>query len=118
MAEDISAIDQVLFDNGFNERTIALEIESGGGWVIGDPIIGYALTQRDGDLLDLTRLGVHPDYQGKGFGAALLETVLKGNPKVFLTVRKDNKPAVSLYRHHGFRIVGEHHEASAWLMIG
>jgi ribosomal protein S18 acetylase RimI-like enzyme len=117
MAEEISALDEALFDNGFNERTIRREIESGGGWVIGDPIVGYALTQRDRDLLDLTRLGVAPDTQGKGFGSKLLQAVIEQHPKVFLTVKKNNRVAIRLYQRHGFRIIGQHSDAPAWLMI-
>jgi RimJ/RimL family protein N-acetyltransferase len=53
-------------------------------------------------------INVHPDYQGKGIGRHLIETLLtwaKNNgriEKVFLNVFATNQKAIQLYKHFGF----------------
>ena len=52
-------------------------------------------------------LFVHPDYRGAGVGTALLRTLLgrgrsAGVERVWLSVERTNRPAVSLYRAAGF----------------
>jgi len=62
-------------------------------------------------------VNVHPDYQAKGIGRALVETLLnwaKGNSqieKVFLNVLATNSNAIKLYKDLGFTEEGRHVKA-------
>lgn len=57
-------------------------------------------------------IGVHPDFQGKGIGRSLFESLLKqakGNPsiaRVELLTRASNKKAIKLYESLGFKQEG------------
>lgn len=108
--DDIDAIafmEILLFpENCFNERTIANELSIGHAWVSGNPAIAYVIARVDHDLVDVMRLGVHPDFQSRGHGAELLAKTLALAPMAMLTVRKDNPRAIQFYRRFGFEIVG------------
>jgi [ribosomal protein S18]-alanine N-acetyltransferase len=102
-------------DNSLGEGLLRRELEIGFGWVIGTPAYAYALVRADGPLIDLTRIGVLPAWQGNGLGPALLEKVLSLGKETMLTVRKDNRRALKIYMAHGFQIVS-HHPTDAWVM--
>lgn len=60
----------------------------------------------------LARLGVLPDCQGRGYGKAMLCSMLhvaraQGYDAVRLLVGADNTPAIHLYEETGFIAVGE-----------
>lgn len=71
-------------------------------------VVGYAgftVYRRDGYL---DRLAVHKDFQGRGFGAALLVEALSamvgaGARQIRLTTQEDNRRSRALYERHGFR---------------
>ena len=70
-------------------------------------VVGFALLAnkrvfRHLDVTDLAYLVVHPDFQGKGIGSALLQKVKEMSPAVILEVSYDNSDAERLYRRHGF----------------
>lgn len=106
----------LLFENAFNERTVRIEIESGECLVLGEPLAGYALVRRVKGITDITRLAVHPKYQGQGFGTRLLLEALRVPGPHMLTVRKDNRKAIHLYKKHSFKIVADLPDAPAWIM--
>lgn len=82
----------------------------------GDPTIGYLLSRWTDVVVDITRLGVVPEAQGNGVGRRLLDAVLLAADRpVMLTVKKDNRRALRLYRSRAFVIVGE--IKSSWLML-
>jgi ribosomal protein S18 acetylase RimI-like enzyme len=116
-AAELADLESILFDNALGEKILEGEIARGKGWVLGDPIQGYILTVVDRDLVDITRLGIHPEAQGKGLGGLLLAKVLEEAPKVVLTVKKDNIRALRLYHKHGFEVVGHLSGAAAWIML-
>jgi ribosomal protein S18 acetylase RimI-like enzyme len=66
-------------------------------------------------LLDITRLGVVPLARRQRVGNALLERALEDSRDVILTVRKDNTPALLLYRRHGFTVVSQT-AGESWVM--
>lgn len=71
--------------------------------------IGLSVIIDEGYILNVA---VHPDYQGKGIGKALVKTVddfaIENNLAfVTLEVRPSNEKAVSLYESFGFTKVGE-----------
>lgn len=78
-------------------------------------LIGYAvfsILMDEGELLSMT---IHPDAQGKGCGAALLNHVLEEikDAKVetfFLEVRSTHDAAIHLYQKLGFTQIGTRKE--------
>src|SRR3954469_14324475 len=70
------------------------------------PDRGFALVRRwDDDTLHVLLLAVHPDHQGHGLGARLLQAVFAaaGGRTVTLNVASDNPNAVKLYEGVGMR---------------
>jgi ribosomal protein S18 acetylase RimI-like enzyme len=119
---ELLALEAVLFDNSMNEGMLLRELRAGEGFVltqaIGHPgtILGYILTRDDGNVLDITRLGVCKEAQNLGFGTKLLQHVLQKNRPTILTVRKDNRRAVRLYKRHGFVVTGHFIAECAWVL--
>jgi ribosomal protein S18 acetylase RimI-like enzyme len=117
-ADYLAALEIAVFpENAFNERTLAGELALGFGWMITQEQqpVAYALVRDDGDLLDLIRLGVDPNHQGKGLGLSLLNEVLKIRRRAILTVRTSNSKALRLYSRNGFKIVGQ--LSDSWVML-
>lgn len=72
--------------------------------------VGHAMAQRDGAEIILYSLYVHPEWQRKGIGSALLDAVIAGHPKakaIRLEVLKDNAAAIAWYQTKGFESYGE-----------
>jgi ribosomal-protein-alanine N-acetyltransferase len=73
-------------------------------------IVGYAglaADPRPGGHADIQTIAVIPDHRGTGLGRRLLHALLERANEgavatVFLEVRADNQPAISLYRSEGF----------------
>ena len=71
-------------------------------------ILLASLLAPEGELL---RIGVHPSYRKRGFGAQLMEKFLfkareHACTDLFLEVRADNTAAIGLYRRFGFEDSG------------
>ena len=79
---------------------------------IDDKLIGYAGIARLGRIrpfeYEIHTIGVDPVYQGQGIGRRLVSQILElaSGSAVFLEVRTDNVPAISLYESFGFVNVG------------
>ena len=76
----------------------------------GEPTAGFTLSRGAADEEELLLIAVHPDYRGRGIGAHLMTRFVasaraRGAERLFLEMREGN-PAESLYRRHGFAIVG------------
>lgn len=75
-------------------------------------LVGYAgiarLGRRAPYEYEVHTIGVDPDYRGRGIGRAMLEDLLRfaDGGVVFLEVRTDNVPAITLYESVGFVTVG------------
>lgn len=70
--------------------------------------------------VELISLWVAPFARGHGIGDRLVDVVVhwaqkQGSPKVFLSVRADNQPAIDLYRRRGFTDGGPNPDAPAGL---
>lgn len=66
-----------------------------------DEITGFAALYDN----SLAALFVHPDYQGRGQGSALLKHAMAFDRKALtLTVYKANQPAIDFYTAHGFEV--------------
>lgn len=111
----IISLEAALFDNPMSERMLHHELTRGRGWIYGE-YLGYVLVRFDSGLLDITRLGVRPDRQGRGIGKTLLDRALLGVPDALLTVKKDNVVALKLYAKYGFRVVAHLSSAGAFVL--
>ena len=87
------------------------------GFVAGDP------RSSDGTAW-ISTIGVDPRYQRRGVGRALLracEAQIK-LPRMKLTVRVSNQPAISLYEQEGYRMVdlwrGYYNDGEDGLVMG
>lgn len=110
-AAAIAELEIELFpENCFNERTIAREIDAGGGLVIydNDQLMAYLLVRWDWEIIDITRVGVRPSHQGQGLGKKLIvSTISSSNLDVILCVQRHNTRAQQLYQDLGFHIIGQ-----------
>lgn len=75
------------------------------------PLIGISCLWRVLDEAHITILGVHPQYQGRGLGQALLVSLLQTahhhqSARATLEVRASNTAAVALYKKLGFQTAG------------
>lgn len=79
---------------------------SEGGW----RAIGYCGTMVVADTADVQTIGVLPEYEGHGFGRAMLEQMHErarelGAERILLEVRADNPRAQRLYERNGYRAI-------------
>lgn len=71
---------------------------------------GVLLTWLVADEIHVLSIAVRAEHRGRAIGRALLEHAFvdlksKGARKVFLEVKRDNAPAIALYRKLGFSIL-------------
>jgi diamine N-acetyltransferase len=83
-----------------------------GWWVVevNGNLAGFAHASLLDNHCKLDKLYVHPDYQHRGFGAALLKHVRSfaighGKHRLILQVNLHNALALSAYRKYGFSII-------------
>jgi ribosomal-protein-alanine N-acetyltransferase len=83
------------------------------GWVAeqDDAIGGFIVIRRIHHEVEILNLAVARNERRKGIGSKLLQTAMehaiKGRAlRTYLEVRMTNDAALSLYRRHGFRVVG------------
>lgn len=93
------------------ESSIAIENR---GIVLRDgngTMIGYFIALDIVDEMELLKIAVGKEFQGKGYGRILMDKVLElarllEMESVFLEVRESNVPAIGLYKATGFKTVG------------
>lgn len=91
------------------------KVLNGGGAIFlamdGDKVVGTAGIAKDtGQVYELVKMAVDPEYQGKGISKTLLNECLslaksKGAKKIYLWSNSQLKTALSLYEKNGFRHV-------------
>ena len=114
----VLAIETASFPNPWSENTFRGEIQNG---PISEPlvavhrpdgrVIGYVITWRIRDDVQVNNIAVHPDFRGRGVGETMMKFVMgrmrrAGAAFVSLEVRVSNVPAQNLYRKLGFEILG------------
>lgn len=72
--------------------------------------IGYCGTMVVADTADVQTIGVLPEYEGHGFGRAMLEQMHErareqSAERILLEVRADNPRAQRLYERNGYRAI-------------
>lgn len=80
--------------------------------VVGDRIVAYEWCELYGQHAHLTRLAVHPDYQGQGIGAQLLhkaivDSLTAGANLITLNTQESNYRSRGLYERFGFVDTGQ-----------
>ena len=68
---------------------------------------------KDPDAIEVERIYVLKDHQGKGLGRQLLDFALataksKGKSRLWLGVWEHNPSAIQFYTHYGMEVFGEH----------
>ena len=127
-AERVAEIEQVLFagENPWSRAVFVAEFAQPYTFYVGafdadtgdahqeGTLMGYAglamLGPRDDPEFEVHTIGVDPAYQGRGLGRILMDQLvhtadLMDGP-MFLEVRTDNTPALSLYESYGFFTLG------------
>jgi ribosomal protein S18 acetylase RimI-like enzyme len=90
------------------------DLESGipalGAW-LGQRLAGSVRGRPDGDRMEVARLSVAPDLQGRGIGRRLLAAIESAAPRavrtVWLVTGARSDASLALYRAAGYRVVGE-----------
>ncbi|MBP2322538.1 ribosomal-protein-alanine N-acetyltransferase [Kibdelosporangium banguiense] len=113
-------LEKILFpgEDPWSVQAFQFELENGnfylGAHVEPAGLVGYAGMSELGSPghmeCEIHTIGVDPGFQGQGIGRAMLVALLDRadtmNAPVFLEVRTDNVPAISLYKKHGFEQIG------------
>lgn len=76
-----------------------------------DRVIGYAGLQFDGEVADISTIGVAPEAQRLGLGSMLMDALhdharILGAHSVFLDVAVNNDRAIAMYTKYGYQNVG------------
>ncbi|MFX0091911.1 MAG: GNAT family N-acetyltransferase, partial [Candidatus Hodarchaeota archaeon] len=75
-------------------------------------LIGFLVAREAGEAIELGPLGIHPEFQGKGLGKALLglsltKIIEQGHKISYLEVDSENHVAYELYRKYGFDTISK-----------
>jgi ribosomal protein S18 acetylase RimI-like enzyme len=104
--EVVHALDALLFGaDAWSQGAVREELTGPGrtAVVACDPdLVGYAVVSAAGDVLDLQRLGVHPDHRRAGIAHALLAEAVAADARVLLEVSAVNEGAIAFYVAEGF----------------
>ena len=78
-------------------------------------VVGFANYSkvRDGGKVELAAIYLHPEFQGRGIGTALIQQAVKeldGIKEIYINVEKGNKIGMNFYEAKGFEIVKESEE--------
>ena len=80
------------------------------GYFLGSQLAGAVSYKREGDLFDIYRMMVHPDYFRRGIARALLQFVEGYEPgvkRIIVSTGLLNMPARALYERAGFTATTE-----------
>lgn len=113
---ELGALEVELFGTGAWSPDDLLGLTGADRWVRvatdqSDHLAGYVVTTAAGDVVDLLRIGVRTDHQGRGLGGILLAAALdaaaglRGPERMMLEVSEANAAATALYLGHGFAVI-------------
>ena len=114
--QNIAVLEKICFSEPWSEKLVRESIAGGHDrfFMLEEPLdngmqsYGYAAVRVGEDEAELMRICVLPSQRRKGYGAMLLDEVLReaaGRP-LFLEVRAGNEAAIALYRSRGFKDIG------------
>ena len=106
-APALAALEAELFGvDAWSEAAVLGELDGPGRHAVvevtGDEVVGYAVTMRADELVDLQRIAVRPERQREGIARRLLEEVLdharaQGANRMLLEVSASNAAALAFY---------------------
>lgn len=112
LVDAVAALEAEVFGvDAWSPAQVASELGGPGrrGWVVESTgaVVGYAITWRSGDVVDLQRIAVHPAHRNRGLARALLEAAVaagrsEGADRMLLEVGAGNGAALGLYAAAGF----------------
>jgi ribosomal-protein-alanine N-acetyltransferase len=114
----IMEIERLSFPNPWQESSFQGEIDnlhiSYPSVIVQRPherVIGYIIFWYVADEAQISNFAINPDFRNLGVGESVLKETLSvirtmGARHVVLEVRPSNTPALSLYRKHGFGLLG------------
>ena len=107
---------EVFAEDPWTPYMIAEELSSPASryWIATDgsgDVVGYGGVKVGGDQADVMTIGVCSHARGRGYGGAILDTLLDwsreaGAREIFLDVRPSNEGAIGLYESRGFVEIG------------
>ncbi|HEU4709690.1 MAG TPA: ribosomal protein S18-alanine N-acetyltransferase [Methylophilaceae bacterium] len=106
----VMAIEDVIYTHPWSRGNFSDSLNAGYScWVLeeGETMLGYAVMMLVMDESHLLNLSIAREFQGCGYGRALLEKMKElarrhGAVNMFLEVRVSNRTAISLYEKAGF----------------
>jgi ribosomal-protein-alanine N-acetyltransferase len=108
----LSALDELAFDHIWHKsmsdfREALARADSFAVALIDNQIVAYEWCELYEQHAHLTRLAVHPDFQGRGIGAqllhhAIIEALERGANLITLNTQEKNDRSQALYRRFGF----------------
>ncbi len=115
--DEVAAIERGAHPNPWARDVFLSEMTRGWAYVDvlreepGGPIAAFLNYWIVGDEVHVLNVATHPDHRRRGFAARLLDHVEavaleRGCRFLTLEVRRGNRPALRLYRAHGYRPVG------------
>ena len=86
-------------------------VRAGQVWVLGSPVVGVIVLERDGDGLLVENIAVHPAAQGGGLGRLLMEfaerqAAARGLGRMTLYTNEVMAENLAIYAHLGYRETG------------
>jgi ribosomal-protein-alanine N-acetyltransferase len=104
---DDLAFEHIWHKSGSNISEAIAQAESFTVARLDNQIVAYQWCEMYGQHAHLTRLAVHPHYQGRGIGARLLyqaikETLAQGATMITLNTQENNHRSQRLYQRFGF----------------
>ena len=113
--EVIRSLENDIFSDAWSENNIKDSIESKFDYCIvieeDYRVLAYIIFRVNEDEAELFRIATDKQYRGLGCGHKLMNFMISNLrdmkvKKVFLEARCQNKDAISLYEHYGFKKIG------------
>lgn len=113
-AEDLAALEQVVFSSAWSVHTYARFLAQPSSWAAGavaGTLVGYVVGTVLGQEAEVVNLAVHPSWRCRGIGHALVCHAVQvwsamGVVRVTLEVREGNAAALRVYERCGFILCG------------
>lgn len=108
--EQLSFLEKELFlDHCYSKEQLKQMLEDKNyinlGFYENNILYGYAILLKLPDELEIIKIGVSKQAQGKGIGTKMMEEIKKISPEIFLEVSSLNTNAIGFYQYHGFKLI-------------